>query len=101
MEDGDGYVLHPSEGGLATGLASIHAHGENTWIGWPGILLDDPKQKTYFTALLKEKRLAPIFLNNEEIRGFYEGFSNEVLWPIFHNKCRYDIYELENWETYV
>ncbi|MEC3880640.1 bifunctional alpha,alpha-trehalose-phosphate synthase (UDP-forming)/trehalose-phosphatase [Parapedobacter sp. 10938] len=100
-EDGNGYALHPSEGGLATGLASIHALGENTWVGWPGIILEDAKQKAYFTKVLKEKRLAPIFLDDDEIRGFYEGFSNEVLWPIFHYMPNYAIYELENWETYV
>lgn len=100
-ENGNGYALHPSEGGLATGLASIHAQGENIWIGWPGIMIDDTAQKAYFTEVLKEKRLAPIFLDAEEIRGFYEGFSNEVLWPIFHYMPNYAVYELENWRTYV
>lgn len=101
MEESDGYALLPSEGGLATGLASIHAEGENTWIGWPGIILDDVEQQTYFTNVLKEKRLAPIFLGDEEIKGFYEGFSNEVLWPIFHYMPNYAVYEAENWQTYV
>lgn len=100
-EDGKGYALHPSEGGLATGLASVHAQGENTWIGWPGIMIDDDSQKAYFTSVLKEKRLTPIFLNDQEIRGFYEGFSNEVLWPIFHYMPNYAVYDLENWQTYV
>lgn len=100
-EDSDGYALHPSEGGLATGLASVHTHGENSWVGWPGILLDDTQQKAYFTEVLKEKRLVPIFLNHEEIRGFYEGFSNEVLWPVFHYMPNYAFYDLENWQTYV
>ncbi len=100
-EDGDGYALHPSEGGLATGLASIHAQGENTWIGWPGIILDSPEQEAHFTALLEEKRLVPIFLDNSEVKGFYEGFSNEVLWPIFHYMPNYAVYELENWQIYT
>ncbi|HWK55783.1 MAG TPA: bifunctional alpha,alpha-trehalose-phosphate synthase (UDP-forming)/trehalose-phosphatase [Parapedobacter sp.] len=100
-EDGDGYALHPSEGGLATGLASIHAQGENTWIGWPGIILDSPEQEAHFTALLEEKRLVPIFLDNSEVKGFYEGFSNEVLWPIFHYMPNYAVYELENWQIYI
>ena len=101
MEDGDGYALHPSEGGLATGLASVHTQGENTWIGWPGIIFDEPDQVAHFTAVLKKKRLVPIFLDDEEIRGFYEGFSNEVLWPIFHYMPNYAVYNRENWETYV
>ncbi len=100
-EDSNGYALLPSEGGLATGLASIHAQGANIWVGWPGIMLDDAKQKAYFTEILEAKRLAPIFLDDEEIRGFYEGFSNEVLWPIFHYMPNYAVYDFENWQTYV
>ncbi|WP_353127691.1 bifunctional alpha,alpha-trehalose-phosphate synthase (UDP-forming)/trehalose-phosphatase [Parapedobacter pyrenivorans] len=101
IEEGDGYALQPSEGGLATGLASIHAQGKNNWIGWPGVFLNDPKQTTYFTSALRERRLVPIFLDDEEIKGFYEGFSNEVLWPIFHYMPNYAVYDLHNWETYV
>ncbi|MGK6352623.1 bifunctional alpha,alpha-trehalose-phosphate synthase (UDP-forming)/trehalose-phosphatase [Parapedobacter sp. DT-150] len=100
-EEGNGYALHPSEGGLATGLASIHAQGENSWIGWPGISLEDERQRDYFASILKEKRLVPLFLDEEEIKGFYEGFSNEVLWPIFHYIPSYANYDLANWETYV
>jgi len=100
-EDEQGYALQPSEGGLATGLASIHAQGDNSWIGWPGISISDPQQRAYFTSALKEKRLVPLFLDEEEIKGFYEGFSNEVLWPIFHYFPNYANYNLQNWETYV
>src|SRR5690606_32178848 len=32
--------------------------------------------------------------------GFYEGFSNEVLWPIFHYISTYANYDIHNWETY-
>src|SRR5690606_36262281 len=83
-ENEQGLVIQPSEGGLATGLASIHAQGNNRWIGWPGISIDDEQKQAYFAEILNEKRLTPLFLNEEEIKGFYEGFSNEVLWPIFH-----------------
>ncbi len=86
---------------MATGLASIHAEGENIWIGWPGVMLTDPEQRSYFTTLLNDRRLVPIFLDEDEIKGFYEGFSNEVLWPIFHYMPNYALYELENWQTYV
>lgn len=101
IEEAVGYSLQPSEGGLATGLASVHARGENLWIGWPGVVLDDQKQKDYFTSTLQKRRLVPIFLDDEEIKGFYEGFSNEVLWPVFHYMPNYAVYDLHNWQTYV
>ncbi len=99
--DENGYALQPSEGGLATGLASIHARGNNRWIGWPGTSIEDPQQKAKFTETLHQRRLVPLFLDEEEIKGFYEGFSNEVLWPIFHYIPNYANYDLQNWKTYV
>ncbi|SFC36082.1 trehalose 6-phosphate synthase/phosphatase [Parapedobacter composti] len=100
-DEGEGYALQPSEGGLATGLASIHAQGENSWIGWPGVSIDDEEQQIFFRSKLKESRLVPIFLSDREIKGFYEGFSNEVLWPIFHYIPPYANYDLTNWEIYT
>lgn len=95
-----GYQIQPSEGGLATGLAAVHEQGENLWIGWPGLPVEQLGKTDYFTNELKKKRLVPLFLNEQEIEGFYEGFSNEVLWPIFHYISTYANYDLQNWEIY-
>lgn len=96
----DGFDIQPSEGGLATGLAAVHQQGENLWIGWPGLPAEQLEDTDYFTKKLNKLRLAPIYLQEEEIEGFYEGFSNEVLWPIFHYISTYANYDLDNWETY-
>lgn len=92
--------IKPSEGGLATGLATVHEQGENLWIGWPGLPLEQLDTLTYFTEELNNHRLVPIYLTEEEVHGFYEGFSNEVLWPVFHYIANYANYDLHNWETY-
>ncbi|WP_257669337.1 bifunctional alpha,alpha-trehalose-phosphate synthase (UDP-forming)/trehalose-phosphatase [Parapedobacter tibetensis] len=100
MQDGDNFVIQPSEGGLATGLASIHEEGENLWIGWPGLSQEALGDLDPFTAKLNKLRLVPCYLNEEEINGFYEGFSNEILWPIFHYISMYANYDFNNWEIY-
>ena len=33
-------------------------------------------------------RLTPIGLNAREIEGFYEGFANRTLWPLYHDAVR-------------
>lgn len=101
VEQEDGYGLIPSEGGLATGIRSVHAQSENLWIGWPGVCISGQNDQKSVTALLGEQRLVPLFLDDDEIKGFYEGFSNEVLWPIFHYTPSYANYDRTNWETYV
>jgi trehalose 6-phosphate synthase/phosphatase len=46
-------------------------------------------------------RLVPVFLDDQEIKGYYESFSNELLWPIFHYTSTYAHYDPESWEMYV
>jgi trehalose 6-phosphate synthase/phosphatase len=97
----DGYQFSQSEGGLATGLGSIYKQDGNIWIGWPGLEVTDDKDKKYITKELKELSLAPVFLEHEEITEYYEGFSNSVLWPVFHYYAStYANYEQSNWDFY-
>ncbi|UKJ05832.1 bifunctional alpha,alpha-trehalose-phosphate synthase (UDP-forming)/trehalose-phosphatase [Solitalea lacus] len=89
-----------SEGGLATGLGSIFKNGDNLWIGWPGAFISCEGQQAEVTQNLAERNLIPIFLSQDEINMYYEGFSNETLWPLFHYFPSYATYSEENWETY-
>ena len=98
--DGE-YTLSPSEGGLATGLGSIYKQNDNIWIGWPGLEVTEDIKKEKITGQLKEQSLLPVFLSQEEISEYYEGFSNEVLWPVFHYYAStYANYKQSNWDYY-
>ena len=94
------YHFITTAGGLATGLNSIFSDDKKSvWIGWPG--LDVPKEKEdEITKDLREENLLPVFLTAEEITQFYEGFSNEILWPIFHYMSTYANFETSYWESY-
>jgi trehalose 6-phosphate synthase/phosphatase len=99
-EDGE-YKLSPSEGGLATGLGSIYKQNDNVWIGWPGLEVIEEHDKNKVTSQLSELSLLPVFLSQEEISQYYEGFSNEVLWPVFHYYAStYANYKQSNWDYY-
>jgi trehalose 6-phosphate synthase/phosphatase len=93
------YILRPSEGGLATGLGSVYKEGNNIWIGWPGIEIPPERQKEV-TKKLAALNLIPVFLTNEEINLYYEGFSNEILWPVFHYLVTYANFEQTYWDFY-
>src|SRR5690606_16239446 len=99
-EDGS-YSFLPSEGGLATGLGSIYREGENVWIGWPGLEVTGDEAQKSVTKALKPMNLMPVFLSQQEINEYYEGFSNEILWPIFHYYAStYVHYQQSNWNYY-
>jgi trehalose 6-phosphate synthase/phosphatase len=93
------YILSPSEGGLATGLGSVYKKGDNIWIGWPGIEVPLERQEEV-TKQLALQNLVPVFLTQDEINLYYEGFSNEVLWPVFHYLVTYAHFEQAYWEAY-
>ena len=92
----------PSVGGLATGLKSFHKDGDSIWIGWSGLteeeipenLLDDVKEKA------RQEDCVAVNLSEEEIDGFYYGFSNRTIWPLFHYFMEYTEADKDHWESY-
>ncbi|MCB2379569.1 bifunctional alpha,alpha-trehalose-phosphate synthase (UDP-forming)/trehalose-phosphatase [Hymenobacter sp. BT635] len=97
----EGLHFTPSEGGLATGLGSIYRADGNVWVGWPGVEIEDPTEQQLVTEELRNDSMAPVFLTQEEIRDYYEGFSNELLWPTFHYFSQHAVYEQAYWDAYV
>src|SRR5690606_37015613 len=91
----------PSEGGLATGLSTIFKSGNSRWIGWPGLYTKSDQEYKTITKKLEKESMLPVFLSEDEIRDYYEGFSNGTLWPNFHYFTEFAIYEQPLWESYV
>ncbi len=74
-----------SPGGLATGLKGPHERSGGLWIGWPGdISRLSREQVAVLEQQLAEMRLVPLYLTSSELSHYYEGFSNGLLWPLFH-----------------
>lgn len=94
------YEFKPSAGGLATGLGSILKEGDNTWIGWPGSTVKSSEQQQEIVQALSELKMAPVFLSQQDVEEFYEGFSNETLWPAFHYFTQFITYNPDHWEAY-
>ncbi|CAH0213221.1 Trehalose-6-phosphate synthase [Pedobacter sp. Bi36] len=99
IEENNEYTLIPSEGGLATGLGDVYKSGNSIWIGWPGIEVPEERQEEV-TQKLAALNLYPVYLTQNEINLYYEGFSNEVLWPVFHYLVTYAHYEQSYWDCY-
>ncbi len=91
---------HPSAGGLATGLSSLDADIQRIWIGWPGQAIEDRWQQDAIRRNLERDGMVPVFLSEEEIELYYEGFSNKVIWPHFHYFMQYTAYDEGYWEAY-
>lgn len=75
------------EGGLATGLAQYTKSSKNKWIGWPGIASDDlsERERQLISDELRKSNCYPVFLTQKQLDEFYNGYSNSILWPLFHD----------------
>ncbi|GAA3518512.1 bifunctional alpha,alpha-trehalose-phosphate synthase (UDP-forming)/trehalose-phosphatase [Aquimarina addita] len=92
----------PSVGGLATGMKSVHSGSDSIWVGWSGLTDEnlDSKSEILVKNALKKHQCVGVSLTEAEVDGFYYGFSNNALWPLFHYFMEYTSFEKETWETY-
>jgi len=94
------FIYERSEGGLTTGLSSLVNYPEKHWIGWPGIYSDDENDKIEISRGLASNNFHPVFLSEDQILNYYEGYSNSMIWPLCHYFYTYIQYETKFWEAY-
>jgi trehalose 6-phosphate synthase/phosphatase len=91
-----------SSGGLATGLLRPHEQSGGLWIGWAGSHGQlTPEQERALAEQLSAMRLVGVPLTDEQVAGYYEGFSNGVLWPLFHYLLDQVPLHVQDWEPYL
>ena len=69
-----------SPGGLVTALEPILRQRDGAWVGWPGVA-DEKVDPIVVDGL----RLFPVELTSQDLAEYYEGFSNDTLWPLYHD----------------
>jgi trehalose 6-phosphate synthase/phosphatase len=90
-------------GGVATGLGSFHDAHESLWVGWAEVSearLSSEERERIRIELAEKHRCVPVFLTAADVRGFYAGFSNQTLWPLFHQFTQYARFDAGNWAAY-
>ncbi len=73
-------------GGLAVALADVLNGTGGVWFGWSGKLVEDegdgdPPVHMHQAGPVK---LATVDLSRRDYEAYYVGYSNGVLWPVFH-----------------
>lgn len=74
-----------AQGGLAVGVLAAMAESDGLWFGWNGRIENRP-----VSEIREENRgnidFVTIGLRQNEYNNFYRGYSNSVLWPLFHQR---------------
>jgi len=94
------WIAQPSAGGLVTALASVLRKRGGTWIGWPGVAGKIPDAPLAEATRDTGYEIVPVALSEAERDEFYWGYSNEVIWPLFHDLQNFCNFEPAFWEAY-
>jgi trehalose 6-phosphate synthase/phosphatase len=86
--------LEQSTGGLVAALEPVLRKQGGTWVGWAGGPL--PPE----TAGMLPYQVANVALSPHELRGYYHGFSNGALWPLFHSFPTRMQIDPDEWASY-
>lgn len=95
--------FYKSVGGLATALSSFYKKFHSKWIGWPGIGLNninDDDEKKLILEKMTRASCIPIFIPKKDFENYYYGFSNKIIWPLFHYFPSYSTIESSYWNSY-
>lgn len=85
-----------SPGGLVTALEPVMRDADGAWVGWVG-------QPDLDVAPFESGgiHLVPVKLTQDDYEQYYEGFSNDTLWPLYHDVIAPPAYHRVWWESYV
>lgn len=94
-------------GGLVSGVegflrsrAAPEGAPPHAWVGWPGFDAD-PDGRERIQRAAAAHAAWPVFLDPDDVEGFYEGFSNGALWPLVHYFPSLVRMEEADWAAYV
>ncbi|MFC2006681.1 trehalose-6-phosphate synthase [Chloroflexota bacterium] len=100
-DDAGAWQIKSGSGGLVTAIAPVLQKQGGLWIGWSGC----PNEEGLDEQLAIASRntgytLKPVMLSEEEVDEYYYGFSNGIIWPLFHDFHSRCNFAPEYWITY-
>ncbi|KAJ7903636.1 glycosyltransferase family 20 protein [Mycena olivaceomarginata] len=100
-KDADGeYHFKMSSGGLVSALSGFKKSLNFTWIGWPGFFIPVKDRPHVDKRLMEEYSCQAVYLDDDVADRHYNGFSNSILWPLFHYHPGEMNFDEENWLAY-
>ncbi|PWN92498.1 Alpha,alpha-trehalose-phosphate synthase [Acaromyces ingoldii] len=96
-----GYSFSLSSGGLVSALSGCKKHMSFTWIGWPGLSVATRAEEEHIEQRLRDVySCQPVWIDDDIADAHYNGFSNSILWPLFHYHPGEMNFDEANWLAY-
>lgn len=98
-------ICERSDGGLASALDPVLRRTGGVWVAWGSGAADrdatGPDDTVAVPPDAPAYYLRRVWLTPEEIHGGYQGYANEVLWPLCHITLDRVAYRRQFWQAYV
>jgi trehalose 6-phosphate synthase/phosphatase len=92
--------LATSSGGLVTALQGVRSDSQRIWCGVAPDGLNENNWQAALQNMFGDYEYLPIFLDQNLYHTYYNGFCNDVLWPILHYEPSLAQFTNENWAAY-
>jgi len=99
-DDKGEYHFKMSSGGLVSALSGCKRSMSFTWIGWPGFAIPPEDREGVDKRLFDEFACQAVHLSDEVAESHYNGFSNSILWPLFHYHPGEMNFDEDHWLSY-
>ncbi len=100
----DGVVVDRPVGGLTVGLDRVMQRTDGTWIAWGDADADRAIVDTNDCVRVPPDdpgyTLRRVWLDEQTVREYYYGFSNQVLWPLCHDLVDKTNFDAAFWRRY-
>src|SRR5438034_119671 len=93
-------AVTPAVGGLVWAVEPVVRFCGGPWIGRPGIAGEIPKKPMADATRDADYKVVAVALGETERNEFYYGYSNEVIWPLFHDLQNFCNFEPAFWQAY-
>ena len=115
---GDDWTVLPMSGGMINALSPVLRARGGVWVGWCGVPEEElghwhdretklqqeldrgAERHGEDAARRRSISLQPIELSAQEVRAWYSGYANQVVWPVFHGLEEQSRTEPTFWPTY-
>lgn len=88
-----------SAGGLTVAMDAALKTTGGLWLGWSGVAVENPSDEARHTTS-GGVTYAALDLSPDEIKGYYDGVANSVLWPLCHYRADLMNYTRSDMEIY-
>ena len=87
-------------GGLAVAVGDVLRDESGVWFGWSGDIVPNDAETGLHLDRQQTVTIATQALTQEEYDGYYLGYSNRALWPVFHYRLDLAVFDTGEGERY-